>query len=744
MNRSLLYPLVMLCAATPCALAQSTLGGVSGTVQDSTGAQVPNARVRLHRAESNADRTVTTDSTGTYTLLNVEPGHYDVTVEAAGLETTKATGISLQARQQLRYDVTLKAGSVTETVTVSATEAGVINVDNAQISASLTPQAVLDLPANYRGAGSTSPLSVVQALPGVQPDSAGYPPAPSTHPAPSVRYSIQGGLPSQTETTVDGISAQNQTSNNVQADAFPSAESIAEIRVDGVNNNAEYGQPGEITTVTKSGTNQVHGSAYLYYQNDALDATPYGADAGTKPQKDAKDFGASIGLPLVIPRVYNGRNRTFVFGAYEGLRFPQTIPLQRTVPTVLMKQGNFAQENSTPLQNPFTGGVYAGNIVPINPVSAKFLQFYPDPNIDANLSLSAAVADRGYNYLSTRRNDIDSDQFDVRGDQSIGSKGNASVRYSWKNNNQTQPADLTLPNSSGYARYRILSSNFNYAFTARLANELKFGFTLEQDGNSNPFDGLGFTQGTGLATPVTPFFNGIPHLNFNGGDAPVTSIGSRLGYEERSRVFQYIDNVTYTAGGHTLRFGLDLRHLVAHTEAGGSTPSINYGNFLFDAQNTATGNQFADFLVGVPYQNQSNNIRQDNDASANSYAFYAQDNWKATQKLNLTFGLRYEFAPGACIYERSGWQFRSVHRAHRAAYLSNGLCRHARRAGTRQRECLSDGRRQQSVRGRHQHERCALHAGSQQCAGGLAERPADCATPALYAARWLCLQTVRR
>ncbi len=267
------------------------------------------------------------------------------------------------------------------------------------------------------------------------------------------------------------------------------------------------------------------------------------------------------------------------------------------------------------------------------------------PNVDADQPLAAAVADRGYNYLSLRRNDIDSDQFDLRADQLVGSRATASVRYSSKNNYETQAADLTLPNSTAYAYYRILTSNFNSAFTPRLANEVKFGFTLEQDGNSNPFDGLAFTRSTGLTTSVTPFFNGIPHLNFNGGDAPVTSVGSRLGYEERSRIFQYIDNVTYTAGGHTMRVGFDLRQLAAHTEAGGATPSINYGNFFFDAGNTATGNQFADFLVGVPYQNQSNKIAQDNNAAAKSYAFYAQDNWKATQKLNLTFGLRYEFHP---------------------------------------------------------------------------------------------------
>ncbi len=504
---------------------------------------------------------------------------------------------------------------------------------------------MLDLPANYRGAGSTSPLNVVQALPGVQPDTGSYPPMPSTHPAPSVRFSIQGGLPSQTETTVDGISAQNQTSNNIQGDAFPSAETIAEIRVDGVNNNAEYGQPGEITTISKSGTNHVHGSVFEYLQNQFLDAIPFGADRSTKPHKVANDYGASFGGPLVVPHVYRGTDRTFVFGAYEGLRFPQSEVLQAKVPTVRMKKGDLSQETSTPLLNPFKPGTtYANNQVPINAASAKFLQFYPDPNVNAGLSLQAAIADRGYNYLSTRRQDIFSNQFDVRVDQTINSRLVGFVRYTFKNNDQTQPADLTLPNSTAFAHYRILASSLNYAITSRLANEFRFGFTVEEDGNTNPFDGAGFTAGTGLNVLAVPaFFNGLPHIQFN--DAQIQAIGSRLGYDERSRLFQYVDNVTAQAGAHTVRVGADIRHLGAHTEAGGATPSINYGNFYFDPTLSATGNEFADFLIGVPYQNQSNSIRQDNDGTANAYAFYVQDQWKATPRLNVNFGLRYEYHP---------------------------------------------------------------------------------------------------
>ncbi len=623
---------------------QSTLGSFTGSIHDPSGAAIPHATINLHRAETNTNRTISSDDYGDYTAINVEPGHYDVVVDAAGFRATRATGVPLIARQQLRYDVTLSVAGGTETVAVNSTDVGVINTENAQISAALTARDVLDLPANFRGAGSTSPINVVQTLPGVQPDTAGYPPSPSTHPAPSIRFSVQGGLPSQTETTVDGISAQNQTSNNIQGDAFPSAESIAELRVDGVNNNAEYGQPGEITTVTKSGTNASHGSIYEYLQNQFLDAVPFGTDRAGKPHKVANDFGGSFGGPFAIPHLYDGRDRTFIYAAYEGLRYPQSNVLQAKVPTVLMKQGNFSQETSRPLVNPFTGGTYPGNRVPINASAAPFLQFYPDPNIDANLSLQAAIADRGYNYLTTQRDDIGSNQFDLRGDHSFGQRASLFARYTYKNNNQIVPRDLLLPNSLTYGRYRIFASSFNYALTPRLANEFRFGFTLEQDGESNPFDGRAFTAGTKLNVLQTPaFFNGIPHVNFQDGN--IYSLGRRIGYTEQSRIFQYVDNLTWQAGTNTIRLGIDLRHLVAHTEAGGQTASINYGNFYFDPNNSATGQEFADFLVGVPYQNQSESIRQDNIGTANSYALYLQDDWKATPNLSLTFGVRYEFHP---------------------------------------------------------------------------------------------------
>ncbi len=625
------------------AFSQSTKASLFGIVHDATGATVAGAQITVTSTLTHASRQASSDASGAFTVLNLEPDTYTLTVVHAGFARDEEQGILLTARDQQRVELTLQPASVQTQVTVSAAQASTINTEDSSISDALSPSDVLALPANYRGNGSTSPLTVIQTLPGVQPDSASFPPAASASPNPSVKFSIQGGLPSQSETTVDGISAQNQTTNNVQADAFPSAESVAEIRVDGVNNNAEYGQPGEITTVTKQGTNNLHGSAFWYFQNQAFDAIPYGS--ATKPHKVANDFGGSLGGPIVIPHLYDGHNRTFFFGTYEGLRFPQSTLEQYVVPTVAMKQGNFSQETAS-LANPFQGGAYPNASLPaINPSAAAFLSLFPDPNTGNTQSVAAALSGLGYNYRTLKDNTIGSNQFDVRGDQVIGSRAFVFGRFTWKNISQTQPNVLLIPNSEASTQYRIFASSFTYAFTPHVSNEFRFGFTLEQDGSANPLDGASYTNAAGLQGigPNYPF-NGITYLQFTQ-LTPLETPGTngRLTYSEQSRLFQYVDNLSWQEGRHTLRFGADVRTLQANTPLD-ATAGDNYGSFLF-APGQYTGQEFADFLVGAPYQSYTDDITTNNRGRSDAYAFYAQDNWRATENLNLTFGVRYEFHP---------------------------------------------------------------------------------------------------
>jgi hypothetical protein len=636
--------LALSCLSVAPLQAQSTKAAIFGVVHDASGAAIPGSQVTVTSSQTHASKQVQADATGSFAVLDIEPDTYTLTASHEGFAGDQEQGIQLTARQQLRLELTLQPASVQQQVTVSAASATALNTEDSSIADTLSPADVLALPANYRGNGSTSPLTVIQTLPGVQPDSASFPPAASASPNPSVKYSIQGGLPSQSETTVDGISAQNLTTNNVQADAFPSAESIAEIRVDGVNNNAEFGQPGEITTVTKAGTNSLHGSAFWYFQNQDLDAIPYGTDAANKPHKVANDFGGSVGGPVVIPHLYNGHDRTFFFGTYEGLRFPESTVVQYLVPTVAMKQGNFSQETAT-LTNPFTGGTYPNQTLPaINPSAVPFLSLYPDPNVGSTQSAAAALNGLGYNYRALKDNTIGSNQFDVRGDQAFGPKAFVYGRFTWKNESQMQPNVLNLPASTGFAQYRIFASSFNYTLTPNVSNEFRFGFTLEQDGSANNFDGAGTTNAAkfnGIG-PNYPF-NGISYIAFNHLTILTTPGGTgRLTQNESSRLFQYVDNVTWQKGAHTLRFGADVRTLQANTPLD-ATAGDNYGSFLFDGR--FTGQEFADFLTGVPYQSITDNITTNNRGRSQAYAFYAQDNWRATPNLNITLGLRYEYHP---------------------------------------------------------------------------------------------------
>jgi hypothetical protein len=301
-----LLSLTVLLNTIPLA-AQSTQSTILGTVKDQGGAVIPSAQVVITNTDKGSSASYVTDASGNFQAQDLPPGNYKVQVTKAGFQSKVVSDLDLAARQQLRIDVNLAVGAAQQEITVDASNAGAIETETPSIAASLNTQSVMSLPANYRASGSTSPLNLIQVLPGVQPDTGPGTTTPTANGTPTVNFSVQGGQPFQTETSVDGVSTQNVTNNTPLSDAFPSAESVAEIRVDGVSNNAEFGQAGEITTVTKSGTNQLHGSLFWYAQNRAFDAVAYGTPVNPltgqteRPEKIGNDFGFSLGGPVRIP-----------------------------------------------------------------------------------------------------------------------------------------------------------------------------------------------------------------------------------------------------------------------------------------------------------------------------------------------------------------------------------------------------------------------------------------------------------
>ena len=628
--------LVFLCGlffAAASTTGQSTQGTILGTVRDTSGSVIASADIKITSIEEGASRTGASNELGDYLASNLKPGRYRIEVQKAGFKLGVHNDVQLLARQELREDFVLVVGEVTQTVEVNDSAAGTINTETPAITGSFDSAEVLELPANYRANGSTSPLILVQSLPGVQPDSSG-------------KFSIQGGLPFMSETSVDGISTQNVTNNNPLSDAWPSAETITELRVDGVSNNAEFGQPGAVTSISKSGTNDYHGGLFWYHQNRALDALAYGQT--TKPQRIGNDFGVTGGGPVRFPHLYDGHNRTFFFGTYEGFRFPRGEAIQNTVPTSAMRGGDFSNvydskgNHIAPLNNP-NGGTYGYQLSSISPIAQKLLALYPLPNAASTPITVAGGFDSSTNYIQNVDNSYNSNQFDIRGDEYVGKKWQIFGRFSWKNISVANPTELLLPSSNFVNQYRMLVASATYNFRANLINEFRFGFTRNNNGNTNPFNGQAFAQTLGIngIGSNNLYFNGVTELDFNS----VTSLNAdRLSSISKSNVFQYTDTLSWIKGRHTMKFGMDIRHVQAVTPLG-FNGADNYGTFDFGSA-LFTGNDFADFLLGIPSTSFYDTVSQDNDGRSIYYNFYGQDTFQVTPKFTLSYGLRYEFHPG--------------------------------------------------------------------------------------------------
>jgi len=597
----------VLAALSPLHLhAQSTFGSIRGTVQDVSGAVVPGAAVTIHSLDENFERNVTSNDSGDFVVENLKPGHYKLTVHHDGFADAVVDSAALEARQDLRIPITLAVATEATVVQVSAAP-DAINTENGTLSDSKDNQLITQLPLNNR-ATTTSPLASLSLSPNVQQDSSG-------------NIALNGASSSMVNFSVDGISTANVRQNGALQDAYPSQEGISAVRVTAFNNSAEFSQVGDVTFTTKSGTNKYHGSLFEYLQNDALDASPYGFNG--KAPKKFNTFGGSLGGPLSIPHLYDGKDKTFFFADYEGNRRATAVAQQFLVPTEAERNGDLT--------------ALGGPVIPqssINPTATALLAYYPLPNVSGQSN---------YNYENFQSTPARTDGADLRIDQTITAKQSAYARFSRKNITEDY-ANPLLPNDVDSVHNRSLLVSHTYTITQRLVNEFRFGFTNAITSVGFPIEGadaLAQLHLTGVDISQHPTTHAFPTFNFSDGTG-FTPIGRDKTGVTQSKTLQFTDNATWTIGQHTLKAGIDLRR-VRYFDVELFLPSDDFGQFTF--QPTFTGNAFGDFLEGTPTTLFFAVSSPDVGGTTWQTGLFAQDEFQLSSRLTVNYGLRWQVLP---------------------------------------------------------------------------------------------------
>jgi len=614
-------------AACPL-LAQSTFGEILGTVRDSSGAVVQGAQVTLANTGTTARRTAVTDANGSYAFKNIDVGAYTLTITAPGFEKESLPAISLTARETRRMDATLKPGAETQTVVVIEDAEPVITTDVSSLAETKIGDELVELPvAIYsRSTGSTSPISTLTTEAGVQTDDSG-------------NLAVDGTTAALLSVTIDGISSVGVEYSGPVNEMFPSFNSIEEIRVSESNNGAEFGGVADITTVSKAGTNHFHGGTFENHENTVFNSN--NTFALSKPKIIMNDFGGTLGGPVRIPHLVNGSDNTFFFISFEGLRLPRETPIVLSVPSAAMRTGDLTS--------------YYGSSVPVQiavtPISANILTYlFPQPNY-------GAVDSYANNYQINFPSPISSNQGDVRLDRTLSSRQSIFARFSYKNRQVTTApsaactftycAEAGSPLQGAYNTPEIdegLTFAHNFIFTPKLLNEFRGGYNAQHTSETQSYSTSTILGQTGITVPQPDLaWSEAPQVLING----FMSTGAGNPGVQRGQIIQALDNLTWSPGKHSFKFGADFKRLTDHDD--NVFGNYRSGWYVFNGSSNvgaAIGDPYTAFLLGYPdYTEFSSTNNPTMNGLGYSYAFFGQDDWKITPHLTLNLGLRYELHP---------------------------------------------------------------------------------------------------
>ncbi|MEO7142480.1 MAG: carboxypeptidase regulatory-like domain-containing protein [Bryobacteraceae bacterium] len=605
-------------------LGQNPTATLVGSVLDASGAAVAGATLEVRNTASNELRTIASDDKGEFTIPNLPAGDYEITVSKVGFRTVRQTNIALEMEQMARMEFRLEPGGVSQTVVVSASAAPLVNTENGAKGEVMVSAQIVEMPLNGRDFADLAYL-----VPGVTRNAQG---------GLGSAFAINGARADNTNFIIDGFNDQNPRGGNAQA--RPNMDALQEFKMQTSNFSAEYGRlaGGVMNMVLKTGGNQFHGVLFEFVRNDLFDTRNF-FDAG-KSELRQNQFGGTLNGPIVIPKLYNGRDRSFFLFSWESFRQVQGSDRIGIVPTEAQRAGDFSQ--SGPVTDPLSTGACAGSTgvkgacfpdcrIPLSRLNAgavKAMTYFPLPNLFGQPN----------NYLAYVTAPNYWDSVLMKFDERLSARDTFSFRYLKRYNRSLSVfggSPLGTFGADILNHQTLAGLSYTRMFTPSAINEARLGFTRTNELDAGVHQGHDYNADFGIpGTTTDPKLIGFPRFTilnlFPLGD------GSNEPVQFTVNNYDPADTFTWVKGPHLIKFGGD----VLRTQF--FQPYYNNNRGTFNYLGRVSGQPVADFLLGYP-ESTSRQVGTTPDyLFSTNYGAFAQDDWKIASKLTLNLGLRYD------------------------------------------------------------------------------------------------------